>query len=127
MNPKDHKEFMAGIAEEVGVHPALVERFITFYYSKVRKGLSDLEYPKIYVEGLGTFSIRKGKLEKAIKRNRDILGNLEKMTYKGYEKHVPVKEKLEAMEKSLDEMNRLIEDKIKWKEEKLAKMKLGPG
>tara|TARA_R110000824_G_scaffold233551_1_gene421874 strand:+ start:109 stop:450 length:342 start_codon:yes stop_codon:yes gene_type:complete len=110
---------MKGIAEEVGVHPALVERFISFYYSKVRKSLSELEYPRIYLEGLGTFSIRKAKLDKTINRNKDILGNLEKMTFKGYEKHVPVKEKLQKMEKCLDELNAMIEEKIKWKQDKL--------
>ena len=121
MKPQDHKVFMENIAEEVGVHPALVERFISFYYMKVRRSLSDLSYPRIYIEGLGTFSIRKSKLEKTIKRNRDILGNLEKMTFKGYEKHVPVKEKLKQMEECLDNLNAMIEEKLKWKEEKLKR------
>ena len=40
----------------------------------------------------------KNRLVKKIKRNKDILGNLEKMTYKGYQKHVPIKEKIEIME-----------------------------
>jgi nucleoid DNA-binding protein len=119
LNPLDHKVFIKNIAEEAGVHPALVERFISFYYMKVRRSLSDLSYPSVYLEGLGTFSIRKSKLEKTIKRNRDILGNLEKMTFKGYEKHVPVKNKLDQMEKCLDALNAKIEEKIKWKEEKL--------
>lgn len=118
MNPKDHRIFIENIAKEVGVHPALVERFIDFYYAKVRKSLSDLTYPKIYLENLGTFSIRKVKLEKVIKRNRDILGNLEKMTYKGYEKHVPVKEKLHKMEEVLKTLNKLVEEKKEWKKNK---------
>lgn len=119
MKPQKHKVFIKGIAEEIGVHPVLVERFISFYYTKVRKSLSDLECPRIYLEGLGTFSIRKKKLDKAISRNKDILDNLEKMTFKGYEKHVPVKEKLHKMEQCLDELNARIEEKIKWKQNKL--------
>jgi len=119
LKPQKHKVFVKGIAEEVGVHPVLVERFISFYYTKVRRSLSDLECPRIYLEGLGTFSIRKSKLDKAINRNKDILDNLEKMTFKGYEKHVPVKEKLHKMEQCLDELNARIEEKIKWKQDKL--------
>ncbi len=109
---------MENIAKEVGVHPALVERFISFYYMKVRKSLSNLEYPKVYLDGLGTFSIRKIKLEKTIKRNQDILGNLEKMTFKGYDKYIPVKEKLHKMEQALNTLEGLIEEKKLWKNKK---------
>ena len=117
MNPKKHKTFIKDIAEEVGVHPELVERFIDFYYGKVRSSLSELTYPKVYLENLGTFSVRKVKLEKVIKRHRDILGNLEKMTYTGYEKHVPVKEKLQDLERTLETLNGLVEEKKNWKED----------
>ena len=65
MNPKKHSEFKNGIAKEVGVHSQLVDDFITFYYSRVRKKLSKLEFPRIYIEGLGTFYLRKNKLENA--------------------------------------------------------------
>ena len=62
MNPKSHKDFKEGIADEVGVHPSVVEDFITFYYGKLRKKLSALEFPRINVDGLGTFYLRKNKL-----------------------------------------------------------------
>ncbi len=55
MHPRSHKEFSKEIADEVGVHPQVVDDFITFYYGKLRKKLSTLSFPKIYVEGLGTF------------------------------------------------------------------------
>ncbi len=107
---------MEGIAEEADVHPDLVKDFISFYYGKVRKHLSDLEHSKIYLQGLGTFCLRKTKLEKAIKRNRDILGNIDKRQYKGYEKHVAVKEKLKQMESALKQLEEEQEEKKKWKE-----------
>ena len=68
MRPKRHNQFKHHIAKDVGAHPNVVDDFITFYYSKVRKALSTLQYPRILVDGLGTFFIRKGKLEKAKKR-----------------------------------------------------------
>ena len=78
MRPKSHKEFKKGIAEEVGVHPEVVEDFITFYYAKLRKNLSNITYPSITVYGLGTFHLRKKILNKTIKKNKSILGNLVK-------------------------------------------------
>ena len=86
MNPKKHREFKDGIAEEVGVHQQVVDDFITFYYAKIRSKLSHLDFPRINVEGLGMFELRKGKLETAIKKNKSMLGNIAKRTYNGYAK-----------------------------------------
>ena len=120
MNPKSHKNFKDEIAEEVGVHPKVVDDFITFYYSKLRKSLSTLEYPRVMVDGLGTFFIRKRKLETAIKNNKSILGNLKKRTYKGYEKTYAINKKLEEMESALKIVNENIEKKKEFKKNKNA-------
>ena len=117
MKPKNHKFFFGSVASEIGVHKDVVDDIITFYYAKLRKSLSELKDVDINVSGLGTFSIRKKKLEKAIKRNKDILGNLEKMTYKGYDKYVPVKKKLEEMENALKMLNKKITNKKNFKNE----------
>ena len=117
MKPKKPKEFYENIAKEAEVHKDVVNDLVAFFYSKFRKNLSELKAPKINLPGLGTFSIRKRKLEKAIKRNKDILGNLEKMTYKGYEKFIPVKNKIEEMEKVLELINNNIKEKTKFKNE----------
>ena len=43
----------------VGVHKDVVDDFITFYYSKIRKNLSELKDIDINIAiGLGTFTIR---------------------------------------------------------------------
>ena len=118
MNPKSYKNFKEGIAEEVGVHPNVVEDFVTFYYGRLRKNLSELTFPRIFVDGLGTFVLRKQKLEKTIKRNKDILGNLGKQTYTGYEKTMGVKEKLEKLEAANKMYNEMIEQKKEFKNSK---------
>ena len=118
MNPKDHKQFTEGIANEVGVSEEVVRSFIAFYYNALRKSLSDLVHPKIYVNGLGTFCLRKGKLEKSIKRQRDILGNIDKRQYKGYEKHIGVKEKLVKLEKVLKMVTKMQDDKREFRDRK---------
>jgi|TARA_R100000951_G_scaffold1270_1_gene3112 nucleoid DNA-binding protein len=115
MNPKKHSEFKDGIAEEVGVHSQLVDDFITFYYSKVRKKLSKLEFPRIYIEGLGTFYLRKNKLENAIKRQKSMLGNIAKRTYNGYAKSENILLNIEEMEKALEQMEKDILKKKEFK------------
>ena len=117
MNPKKYKVFYDGIAEEAKVHKDLVSDFIFFFYDKVRKNLSNLEHPRINLPNLGTFSVRIGKLKKNIKKNKDILGNLEKMTFDGYDKSIPVKEKLKAMEDLLEIMEQNIKNKKEFKNE----------
>ena len=117
MNPKNYREFYKEIAEECNAHPDLVGDLVTYYYSKIRLALSELQHPKIYLPNLGTFSIRKNRLEKTIKRNKDILGNLEKRTYKGYDKYVPVKKKIELMDKLLNKLEEQIKTKKQFKDE----------
>tara|TARA_B100000963_G_C22424129_1_gene579045 strand:- start:149 stop:454 length:306 start_codon:yes stop_codon:yes gene_type:complete len=99
----------------VGVHPQVVEDFITFYYAKVRKKLSELEFPRIYLQGLGTFELRKSKLEKAIMKNKSLLGNIAKRTYNGYAKSEDIKKDVEYMETALDQIHKDLLEKEKFK------------
>ena len=117
LNPKKYKKFYDDIAEEAEVHKDLVKDFVYFFYAKVRKELSELNHPKLHLPNLGTFSIRVGKLKKNIKKNKDILGNLQKMTFDGYDKSVPVREKLKTMEALLEVVEQNIKDKKKFKDE----------
>ena len=117
MKPKNHKYFYEDVAKEVGVHKEVVDNLIAFYYGKIRKSLSQLEDTHVSIASLGTFTLRKSRLEKTIKRNKDILGNLEKMTYKGYEKYVPVKNKIKLMEEALEKLNKKLKAKKNFKDE----------
>lgn len=118
MNPKKHKQFKDGIAEQVGVHPDVVDDFISYYYAQVRKALSNLVHVNVYVENLGTFSLKKNKLEKAIKKNKSILGNLKKTDYKGMEKTHAVNDRLEKQQGALRMLNEAMEEKKKFKEKR---------
>jgi|TARA_R100000988_G_C3960360_1_gene145866 nucleoid DNA-binding protein len=117
LKPKSHKSFFEEVANEVGVHKDVVEDIIGFYYANIRKSLSNLSDTHVSVSNLGTFKLRKKRLEKNIKRNKDIIGNLEKMTYKGYDKYVPVKNKLKQMQDALCMLNEKINLKKKFKNE----------
>ena len=115
MNPKSHKVFKEGIAEKVGVHASAVDEFVNFYYEKVRENLSGLTDINIFLDGLGTFSLRKMKVEKAIIKNKSYLGNLEKTTYNGYNKTILIKDKIETLENILLGMERLADAKKEFK------------
>ena len=115
MNPKKHSEFKKGIAEEVGVHSQLVDDFVTFYYSKLRKKLSTLDFPRIYVDGLGTFVLRKNKLETSIKRHKSMLGNIAKRTYNGYAKSENITSNILEMELALKQLEKDILKKKEFK------------
>jgi hypothetical protein len=115
VNPKKHKEFKEGIAEEVGIHPQVVDDFIAFYYAKLRKKLSQLNYPRLYVDGLGTFELRKGRLESAIKKNKSMLGNIAKRTYNGYAKSEDIQNNIIQMEAAMKQIESDILKKIEFK------------
>jgi hypothetical protein len=101
MNPKSHKNFKKGIASEIGIHENVVDDFIAFYYAKLRKNLSELSHPKIFVDGLGTFSVRKNRLEAQIKSKKSHLGNIVNNTYSGYEKKLAIEDRIDEMESLL--------------------------
>lgn len=117
IKPKTYKTFYKDVANECEVHQNLVEEFVRFFYSEVRKHLEELDNTRILLPNLGTFIIRKNRLEKSIKRHKDMLGNMEKTTYSGYGKHLPVKEKLIKMEKALIRIDKEITNKKNWKDE----------
>ena len=117
LNPKSYKEFFKDIAEECEVHPDLVDEFVRFFYNEIRNNIETLSYTRIRIPNLGTFITRKGRLDRSIRRHKDMLGNLEKRTFKGYNKHLPIKEKLDLMEKASERINSEIELKTKWKDE----------
>tara|TARA_R110002153_G_scaffold150801_4_gene302293 strand:- start:514 stop:879 length:366 start_codon:yes stop_codon:yes gene_type:complete len=112
---KSHKIFKEGIAEKVGVHPSVVDEFVNFYYEKVRENLSILADSNIFLDGLGTFSLRKAKVKKAIIKNKSYLGNLEKTTYNGYNKTILIEEKIKTLQDVLSSMEKVAADRKEFK------------
>ena len=91
LTPKSYKNFFKEVADECEVHPDLVDELVRFFYNDIRKHMENLDSTRIRLPNLGTFITRKGRLERAIKRHKDMLGNLEKRTFKGYNEHLQIK------------------------------------
>ena len=118
MNPKKYKEFKKGIAEELKIHPDVVDDFVSFYYNEVRKNLSSLSATHVWIQGLATFSMKKAKLQKSIKKKKSLLGHLNKMAYNGIEKSMAIKDQLDLQEKALAMLNEALEKKKEFKDRK---------
>jgi predicted AlkP superfamily phosphohydrolase/phosphomutase len=62
--PKSHKLFIKPTAEKVGENEILVADVVGFYYSEVRKSLTDIESINVKIDLLGTFTIKAKELNK---------------------------------------------------------------
>jgi len=75
--PKNHKHFIKPTAEKLDCKEQLVSDVIGFYYSAVRKSLSDVESINVKLDGLGTFKIKEKQLIKLKCQLGDHLERLE--------------------------------------------------
>ena len=84
MNPKKPNIIYKSLAEELETSEDLVEDLIQFYYKALRLKLSNLESPRINVEGLGHFVIKPISVRNAITRYSKVLDNHDISTYNAY-------------------------------------------
>lgn len=63
MLPKSSKHYIQPTADLLNIDQQLVEDLVSFYYSRLRKALSELEAPQIRVENIGTFKAKNKKLK----------------------------------------------------------------
>lgn len=64
MIPKSHKQFVKPTAEDMDLKEVLVSDVVGFYYSALRKSLTDVESINIKVDCLGTFKVKERQLVK---------------------------------------------------------------
>lgn len=106
MNPKKPKEFIKPTADALSISETLVDDVAGFYWSAVRKALSELEGPSIAVANLGIFKARYKKIEKIETKYQNYLDNLEsdKMTFNKHSIQKIAKSKLEGLDNIRKEM-----------------------
>ena len=119
MNPKKYKEITDEVAKDMGLDKQLVEEVVQFFYSQVRKNLSKLTSSRLLLPGLGTFVLRKQKLKTQIKKNSDILNNLDPTQFNNYKRSV--REKLDRLNSIQEIVNREEEERQNFKEQKDGK------
>ena len=97
MNPKKPSKLYKPLAEELLVNEDLVEDLIQFYYKALRLKLSNLEVPRINIEGLGHFVIKPVSVRNAINRYSKVLDAHDTSTYNAYFHKKMLETKLSAL------------------------------
>lgn len=97
MIPKKSSSLYKEVAEGLDQTETLIQDIVEFYYSELRKTLSDLTYPRINVEGLGHFVAKSGLVRKSIPKYTNILKNHDTSTYGAYFNKKMLETKLELL------------------------------
>ena len=118
MKPKSHKIFIKPTAEQLGVSEVLVTDAVGFYYSELRKALTDMVSLNVKIDSLGTFKIKEKELTKLKVKLTDhlkALDNPESFSQMRVKKEIEKKyEKVcKAYDMALSEKERKEEHKIK--------------
>ncbi len=82
MNPKKHTELIEGFAKASNRDPIFVKDLMGYYYKEVRKILSSLDHPAVFISGLGTFKIKEWILDDLIAQHEDILSKFDQIKTK---------------------------------------------
>lgn len=106
LNPKKAREFIVPTSKELGLDPEFVEAVVDFYWKEIRKALSKLEAPQIFVVNLGTFRIKHWELQKDKRDYQEYINKLDltKMTFQQHS----IKKDLEGRIAQIEQMIEMV-------------------
>ena len=121
LRPIKRKQLSEKVAERLNLSSETVDEIIQCYYNAIQKKLSKLVHPQLTLDGLGTFYIKRSKLEeklgiyqKALKKYEDI----EEPTLSEYSSLISLKNDVNMFQNIVDELDLLNEKKKNKEEEK---------
>jgi hypothetical protein len=94
MNPKKANKLYKSFSEENSYNEDLVENVVDFYYKHLRKLLTNLEYPRLNVDGLGQIVAKPMIVNKSISKLKNFLNNHDTSTFKAYHNKKAIELKL---------------------------------
>jgi len=118
MNPRKVKRIYDIVSEDLNIKKDLVEDLVEFYYKDVRKLLTNLEYPRINIDGLGQFVAKPKVVTSTIDKITKSLDNHDTSTFKAYHNKKAMENKLELLLKltsKLEQVNIRKEEFLKTK------------
>jgi nucleoid DNA-binding protein len=121
MIPKKTSDLYQQLSEDLNLDKHLVESFIDFYYTELRKTMSDLKYPRINVEGLGHFHVKPQIVKKAITSYSRLLENYSSETFNGYHNKKRIANKVELLKNIYVKLEEAKEQKELFKQKKYGK------
>lgn len=116
MIPKKYSNVYSEMSEDLDINKTFIVHCVEFYYADLRSTLTDLEYLRVYVPGLGSFNIKKGVVERDIKRFGSILEKNNTYTIGGYQYHKRIKGVLQKIEELHVKISNELEEIKKFKE-----------
>lgn len=115
LNPKKSKIVIPIAAEKLGLPEDMVRDAYEFFWSDVRKAITEIRHHRLKIENFGDLEIRKHKIEKLLNKNKDILKNTDRSTFKSSAIYDATSEKIVKLERAYAEMLKEIEDRESFK------------
>lgn len=123
MNPRKPKQAIKKAAQLEDVNEQLVSDLTHFFWIRVRKDVSSLNYARVKIQNFGTFTVRYNKMEDQIAKYQEILGKLNMTRYRDYRIFDELSSRVEKMNKLIDQLKTEYEERSKHYEIKNANRK----
>ena len=134
MLPKSSRHFIQPTAEELNCNPQLVDDAVGFFYSEVRKALTEMKSPNIQLDNIGSFKVKPGEIPKLLKKYEKHLEILHPETFNQMATKKEIERRLhrvKALQQMIDEererKKQFLIDKYGKVPENLAKQKTNSG
>jgi hypothetical protein len=101
-------------------NPELIEDIINFYWTRVRKAVTNKEYYNLNLKGLGSFVINEKKLNQALAKRHQMLATLNKKNYSSFAKFASMQSDLEKLQKVKDQIVKEKDRRIKLRQANYA-------
>jgi hypothetical protein len=127
MIPKKPNILYQQVAEDLNIPESLVDTFMTFYYKELRKNLSELNYSKVNIDGLGVMTVKPRTVEGLINKYTNRVEKLNTNTLTSYNYKKRVEDKIELLHKIkgiIDEEKKVKEEFLKEKADEKARKNL---
>lgn len=85
LNPRKPKQAIKKTAQAEEVSEQLVSDLTHYFWLRVRKDVSSLDYPRVQITNFGSFMVRYNRMEKQIKKYEEILDKLNMTRYRDYQ------------------------------------------
>ena len=116
MNPKKPKTLLENLHLDLDLDKSLVLDIVDFYWLNVRKSITQISYPRIGIENLGSFELKIKSLQNTIDKYQNALDKTDTSNFRKYSKYMAIKNRIEVLENSksviLEEKNRKQQIKI---------------
>jgi hypothetical protein len=100
LNPKKPKTLLENLHLDLDLDKSLVLDIVDFYWLNVRKSITQISYPRIGIENLGSFELKIKSLQNTIDKYQNALDKTDTSNFRKYSKYMAIKNRIEVLENS---------------------------